>query len=105
MGFPEPLGYFYYFSVWKATYFLLLIFFFKGKTKNVMLVQFLEHRDALNYLRFIVLLASLNGFLVRGRQKNNCTKVNEVLISYGLGFFLKKRQWKMVRSMLFFFFL
>lgn len=46
-----------------------------------MLVQFVEHRDALDYLRFTV-LANLNEFLFRGRQKPNYTKVNEVLIGY-----------------------
>lgn len=58
----------------------LLIFFCKGKTKNVMLVQSVEHRDALDYLRFTVLLANLNEFLFRRRRKHNSTKVNKVLI-------------------------
>lgn len=60
----------------------LLIFFYKGKTKNIMLVQFVKHGDALDYLTFIVLLANLNEFPFRGRQKCNHTKANEVLISY-----------------------
>lgn len=48
-----------------------------------MLVQFVEHRDALDYLTFIVLLANLNEFpSERERQKCNHTKANEVLISY-----------------------
>lgn len=47
-----------------------------------MLVQFIEHRDALDYLTFIVLLANLNEFPFRERQKCNCTKANEVVISY-----------------------
>lgn len=47
-----------------------------------MLVQFIEHRDALDYLTFIVLLANLNEFPFRGIQKRNRTKANEVLINY-----------------------
>lgn len=50
-----------------------------------MLVQFVEHRDALDHLRFTVLLANLNEFLFRRRQKPNYTKVNEVLIDYVKG--------------------
>lgn len=59
-----------------------LLFFYKGKTKNVMLVQFVDHRDILDYLRFTVLFANLREFLFRGRQKRNYTKVNKVLIGY-----------------------
>lgn len=47
-----------------------------------MLVQFIEHRDALDYLTIIVLLANLNEFPFRGRQKCNRTEANEVLINY-----------------------
>lgn len=47
-----------------------------------MLVQFVECGNDLDYLWFTVLLANLDEFLFRGRQKHNYTKVNEVLIGY-----------------------
>lgn len=59
----------------------LLIFLYKGKSKSIMLVQFVEHRDALDYLTFIFLLSNHNEFPFRGRQKCNHTKANDVLIS------------------------
>lgn len=46
-----------------------------------MLVQFVEHRDALDCLRLTVLLANFNEFLFR-RKKCNYTKVNELVIGY-----------------------
>lgn len=63
---------------------------------NVTLVQFVECGNDLDYLWFTVLLANLDEFFFRGRQKHNYTKVNEVLIGYEF-----KKKWKMVSSMLF----
>lgn len=67
-----------------------------------MLAQLVEHRDVLDHLRFIVLLANLNEFLFRGRQKPNYTKVNEVLMDYVKG--EKKRcNGKQLHAFFFFF--